>query len=105
MFCGPTGLRVGRKGVGLGIDQPTQRLSPRRRRIWQICAYVMGLCIVLRADIYANYLVVVGFYIYALWRASKVEGRSPNSFAARQIAKAEAKAQAKAEAEGDPDPS
>ena len=80
-------------------------LSPRRRRVWQICAYVMGLCLFLRADVYLNYLVVVGFYVYALWRASKVEGRLPNSFAARQIAKAEAKAAAKAEAAGDADPS
>lgn len=80
-------------------------LSPRRRRIWQICAYVLALCLLLRADVYLNYLVVVGFYIYALWRASKIEGRAPNSFAARSIAKAEAKAAAKADAAGDPDPS
>jgi len=67
-------------------------LSANRRRIWIACSIVAAL-----GSVYLGftYLISVGFLVYGIMRAQKVEGPVPGSRAARTL---EAREQAAAEA-------
>jgi hypothetical protein len=58
-------------------------LSPHRRRIWLSCTIAMGAAAIALPGIYFNYVFVVGFLVYAMMRANKVEGPAPGSRADR----------------------
>lgn len=73
-------------------------LSPQRRRIWTICAFVTSIGAVLFGIPYA---FPVGFLVYAVMRANKIEGPVPGSRAARAMEEREAAAKAKADAAAD----
>ena len=96
------------KSVGLAIPLViaivalTFTLSSRRRIVWQVSAYTMAVLVLLRGDLYANYLLVVAFYGYGIWRASKVEGPRPGSMAAKAAARRSAAATAADEEAADP---
>jgi len=62
-------------------------LSPARRRIWTICAFVAALGAVVFGLPYA---FPVGFLIYAIMKANKIEGPVPGSRASRVVAAREA---------------
>jgi hypothetical protein len=64
-------------------------VSPARRRIWTICAFVAALGAVVFGIPYA---FPVGFLVYAVMRANKIEGPVPGSRAARVIEAREAAA-------------
>ena len=56
-------------------------LSPNRRRIWIGCSFVAAIGAVVLG---IPYLFPVGFLVYAVMRANKIEGPSPTSRAARE---------------------
>lgn len=64
-------------------------LSPARRRVWTICAFVATLGAVVFGIPYA---FPVGFLVYAIMRANKIEGPVPGSRAARVLEAREAAA-------------
>jgi len=64
-------------------------LSPARRRVWTICAFVASLGAVVFGIPYA---FPVGFLVYAIMRANKIEGPVPGSRAARVVEAREAAA-------------
>ncbi|MCU1371214.1 MAG: hypothetical protein JWO77_2408 [Ilumatobacteraceae bacterium] len=64
-------------------------VSPARRRIWTICAFVAALGAVVFGIPYA---FPVGFLVYAIMRANKIEGPLPGSRAARVLEAREATA-------------
>ena len=68
-------------------------LSPNRRRIWIGCSFVAGLAAVVLG---IPYIFPVGFLVYAVMRANKIEGPSPTSRAGREAAAAQADADAEA---------
>jgi hypothetical protein len=74
-------------------------LSPNRRRIWIGCSFVAALAAVVLG---LTYIFPVGFLVYAVMRANKIEGPAPNSRAGRELAAAEAQA---AEDDSNDDPS
>jgi hypothetical protein len=49
-------------------------LHPKRRRIWMACTIVLGAAVVALMNIYIVHLIVVGYMIFAMQKASKVEG-------------------------------
>lgn len=57
-------------------------LSPNRRRIWIACSIVAAL-----GSVYLGftYLISVGFLVYGIMRAQKIEGPVPGSRAARTL--------------------
>jgi hypothetical protein len=66
-------------------------LSPQRRRIWTICAFVASLGAVVFGIPYA---FPVGFLVYGVMRANKIEGPVPGSRAARMLEERQAKSAA-----------
>lgn len=64
-------------------------LSPNRRRIWIGCSFVAAIAAVALG---IPYIFPVGFLVYAVMRANKIEGPPPNSRAGRQLAANEASA-------------
>jgi len=66
-------------------------LSPNRRRIWIGCSFVAAIAAVVLG---IPYIFPVGFLVYAVMRANKVEGPVPGSRAARAMADQEAAAEA-----------
>lgn len=49
-------------------------LHPKHRRIWLACTLVLGASVLAMVQLYIVHLVVVGYLIYAMQRAKKVEG-------------------------------
>lgn len=49
-------------------------LHPKHRRIWLGCTIVLGASVLAMVQLYIVHLVVVGYLIYAMQRAKKVEG-------------------------------
>ena len=49
-------------------------LHPKHRRIWLGCTIVLGAAVLAMVQLYIVHLVVVGYLIYALQRAKRVEG-------------------------------
>lgn len=49
-------------------------LHPKRRRIWTFCAALLSIAVVGALGIYFVHLIVVGYLIYAISRAAKIEG-------------------------------
>ena len=68
-------------------------LSPRRRGIWIAMSVVMSFEILIG---FSMYLFSVGFLMYGVWRAAKVEGPVPGSRSARAAERAAEKAAARA---------
>lgn len=58
-------------------------LSPNRRRIWTGCSFVAAIAAVVLG---IPYIFPVGFLVYAVMRANKIEGPSPTSRAGRELA-------------------
>lgn len=73
-------------------------LSPQRRRIWTICAFVASLGAVVFGIPYA---FPVGFLVYGVMKANKIEGPVPGSRAARMLEERQAKQAAGATASDD----
>ncbi len=67
-------------------------LHPKRRLVWNICTFLLAGLVLLTGGIGINYLFSVGFLGYAILRASKVEGPTEGSIAARIERRAEARA-------------
>jgi hypothetical protein len=65
-------------------------VTPLRRRVWLSCAVAMGAATI-GFGFYFNYILAVGFLVYAMIRASRVEGPPPGSRAARAREAAEAR--------------
>lgn len=65
-------------GLALGFA-----LHPKRRRIWLFATVALGALTVAALAIYTVNLLAVGFMVYALQRAAKVEGPAPGSRLAR----------------------
>jgi phage shock protein PspC (stress-responsive transcriptional regulator) len=49
-------------------------LHPKRRRIWMVCTIVLGAAVMALLQLYIVHLIVVGYMIFAMQKAAKVEG-------------------------------
>jgi hypothetical protein len=49
-------------------------LHPKRRRIWMACTIVLGAAVMALLQIYIVHLIVVGYLIFAMQKAARVEG-------------------------------
>lgn len=79
-------------------------LHPKRRRIWMACTIVLGAAVMALLQIYIVHLIVVGYMIFAMQKAARVEGPARPPAAPRRGRRGAADEAAEADAGADGSP-
>lgn len=80
----PKGLLVLGVPVVVALFALLATLRPWRRRAWTGSALVFGALVLIGGALFFNFIFSAGLIAFALFRASKVEGRPPPLFASRR---------------------
>lgn len=83
-------------GIALALS-----LHPKRRRVWVVTAVAFGALTVAALAVYTVNLLALGFLVYAIQRAAKIEGPAPGSRAEKLAEQRRATAEASEGGDGD----